>query len=102
MAFVCPIEQCPRRYRRKGELKTHMLQKHTAAQVAAYPDIIASRSSAEGKPYVCPYPACADTHGYQRPHGLRRHLRQMHAEQLGPVQKEVEEEALFVLISLSQ
>jgi hypothetical protein len=67
--FDCPLTACEHFYKRKGDLKAHMLKKHAASETAAFlTSIMKARSSVDGKPFVCPHPRCR--HGYLRSRGL--------------------------------
>lgn len=73
--FHCPVTECDHAYRRKGDLKTHVLQRHKDRP--DLPLLIAKpRSSKLGKPYPCTVTGCPS--GFTRKSGLARHLRQKH------------------------
>jgi uncharacterized C2H2 Zn-finger protein len=73
--FRCPVADCDHAYRRKGDLKTHVLQRHKDRP--DLPLLIAKpRSSKIGKPYPCTVAGCPS--GFTRRSGLARHLRQKH------------------------
>jgi len=73
--FRCPVADCEHAYRRKGDLKTHVLQRHKDRP--DLPLLIAKpRSSKVGKPYPCTVAGCPS--GFTRKSGLARHLRQKH------------------------
>jgi uncharacterized C2H2 Zn-finger protein len=73
--FRCPVPECDHAYRRKGDLKTHVLQRHKDRP--DLPLLIAKpRSSKIGKPYPCTVAGCPS--GFTRRSGLARHLRQKH------------------------
>jgi uncharacterized C2H2 Zn-finger protein len=73
--FRCPVPECEHAYRRKGDLKTHVLQRHKDRP--DLPLLIAKpRSSKVGKPYPCTVLGCPS--GFTRKSGLARHLRQKH------------------------
>jgi len=75
--FCCPVSSCDHVYRRKGDLKTHVLQRHKDRP--DLPLLIAKpRSTKLGKPYPCTIPGCPS--GFTRKSGLARHLRQKHED----------------------
>lgn len=73
-SYVCPIPNCDRTYRRKGDLKQHVMAKHENSEIAA--NISPARSSKEGKPFPCPEESCPS--GYQRQADLMRHQKKKH------------------------
>jgi len=76
--FRCPVPDCMNAYRRKGDLKTHVMQRHKDRP--DLPLLIAKpRSSKLGKSYPCTVPGCPS--GFTRKSGLARHLRQKHESQ---------------------
>jgi hypothetical protein len=94
--FPCPVKGsdghcCPHSYLRKGDLKVHMMRLHSKEEREAFPQMMKPRGDVKNKPFVCPFPACADTRGYIRSRGLRRHLLKHHSTPDGQsfiVQKE--------------
>jgi len=73
--FRCPVADCDHVYRRKGDLKTHVLQRHKDRP--DLPLLIAKpRSTKLGKPFPCTIGGCPS--GFTRKSGLARHLRQKH------------------------
>jgi len=72
--YLCPVEDCGHRYRRKGDLKTHVLKRHHDRDLAAI--ISKPRSTKEGKTFPCPVDNCKS--GYSRNRELLRHFRLKH------------------------
>ena len=71
--FWCPALECGRKYKRKGDLKSHVKAKHSEM---APEQISRNRSFREGKPFQCPYTNCES--GFLMIRGLKRHLKQKH------------------------
>jgi len=73
--FKCPMEGCIKYYRRKGDLKYHIMEKHCARDDlldrVSYP-----KSSREGKNFPCPIGSCKC--GYVHRRDLRRHIIRKH------------------------
>jgi len=75
--YRCPVPECDHAYRRKGDLKTHVLQRHK--DLPELPLLIAKpRSTKLGKPYPCAVAGCPS--GFTRKSGLARHLRHKHED----------------------
>jgi len=73
--FECPAQGCHLRYRRRGDLKIHVIIKH--AEDPSLPAKVApAKSSKVGKPYCCPHTDCPS--GYARHSDLVRHLEKKH------------------------
>jgi len=71
----CPVETCPRAYRRRGDLKIHCDRVH--ADVPGLAQAIArNKSTKEGKPFHCPFRSCVC--GFMRKGDLVRHLKNRH------------------------
>ncbi len=69
---VCPLTECQRRYRRKGDLKVHVKNHHAALlSLVSRP-----KSTRVDKPVGCPFPSCPS--GFTRKNALYRHLRNKH------------------------
>lgn len=76
-SFVCPLPNCRRTYRRKGDLKVHVKKKHPS--YVELPDQISKpRSSRLNKPFPCPVEDCPC--GFMRQRGLQRHFRKKHPQ----------------------
>jgi len=72
---VCPVTTCGRRYKRKGDLKTHCLQKHPElSSLARF--VSPPKSRKEGKTYPCPIESCQC--GYKWKRDLQRHILLKH------------------------
>lgn len=73
--FACPVEGCLKKYKHKGDLKSHAKRKHQDYE--ALPTIISKpRSTKEKKPFRCPVDSCSC--GYVRKRDLIRHFRVKH------------------------
>jgi hypothetical protein len=73
----CPIPQCNKSYRRKGDLKFHVIHKHP--NFATLPTSISKpKSDKEGKNFPCPVPDCKC--GFKWHRDLRRHFKTKHQE----------------------
>lgn len=81
----CLVDNCHQTYRRKNDLKNHILCKHIKV-----PDILAKvkeafppRQSRVGKSFPCTYASCPS--GYFRKSDLARHLRNVHGHPTLPL-----------------
>jgi hypothetical protein len=75
--FSCPVADCRKRYKFKGDLKFHAFHKHP--EISNLPEIISRpKSSKTDKPYPCPMRAC--NCGYFWKRDLRRHVQSKHPE----------------------
>lgn len=72
--FVCFIVGCERQYQRKGDLKTHIINKHGKRQLAGRAEF--RDRSTRDKPYPCVYSNCGT--GFLIEKYLLAHLRQKH------------------------
>jgi hypothetical protein len=74
----CPVENCTKSYRRKGDLKFHVIRKHP--NYTALPGLISKpKSDKSGKSYPCPIPWCKC--GYKWPRDLQRHIESKHKDE---------------------
>jgi hypothetical protein len=73
MSYQCPVVGCLHSYKRRSDLKVHVLKKHFdfPANLISPP-----RSRKVGKKYPCPYETCPC--GYSRKTDLKLHLQQKH------------------------
>lgn len=72
--FSCPV--CSHSYRRKGDLKIHVLEYHNKPKLAN--SLGGVKKSREGKPFGCPFIVCPSGFFYER--DLRRHLKRSHSD----------------------
>jgi hypothetical protein len=73
----CPVVNCGKRYRRKGDLKYHITNKHP--QHAQLAEVISrAKSEKDGKDFPCPIPDCKC--GFKWHRDLKRHMKGKHAE----------------------
>jgi len=76
--FTCPLPECARKYRRKGDLKVHCVTKHPG-MVSLHRSISTPKSTKEGKAFPCPVPSCRC--GFKWERDLRRHIKGKHMPQ---------------------
>jgi len=74
---VCPVQNCGRRYKHKGDLKFHCREKHRDFKELPG-SISGTKSTKDGKTYACPVHNCPC--GYKWKRDLRRHLFSKHPE----------------------
>jgi len=75
--WACPVSNCGKSYRFKGDLKYHVKRKHPERM--DLPSTISKpRSAKEGKSYPCPVATCAC--GFKWARDLRRHIKTKHPE----------------------
>ncbi len=74
-AFLCPVYNCYHSYRRKGDLKKHMREKHED-RVDLAVAVSRDKVTKEGKPFACPFPGCRS--GYSRLDRLTLHVDRVH------------------------
>jgi len=75
--WACPVSNCGKSYRFKGDLKYHVKRKHP--ERLDLPSTISKpRSAKEGKTYPCPVATCAC--GFKWARDLRRHIKTKHPE----------------------
>lgn len=75
--WACPVSNCGKSYRFKGDLKYHVKRKHP--ERLDLPSTISKpRSAKEGKSYPCPVATCAC--GFKWARDLRRHIKTKHPE----------------------
>jgi hypothetical protein len=76
--FTCPLPECGRKYRRKGDLKVHCVTKHPG-MIALHRSISTPKSTKEGKAFPCPVESCRC--GFKWERDLRRHIKGKHMPQ---------------------
>jgi hypothetical protein len=76
--FTCPLPDCGRKYRRKGDLKVHCVTKHPG-MTALHRSISTPKSTKDGKTYPCPVESCRC--GFKWERDLRRHIKGKHMPQ---------------------
>lgn len=75
--WACPVPNCGKSYRFKGDLKYHVKRKHP--ERTDLPSTISKpRSAKDGKTYPCPVATCAC--GFKWARDLRRHIKTKHPE----------------------
>jgi hypothetical protein len=79
VSFVCPVSHCDKIYKRKGDLKFHVIHKHPE-HVHLPGQIAPPKSQKAGKDFPCPVVWCKCGFLWER--DLRRHVRVKHSNNI--------------------
>ena len=77
-AYICPITDCGRRYKYRGDLASHFRKKHhkNPSYASLAGKIFTPRSSKIGKPFPCPFESCPSGFAWER--DCQRHVKLKH------------------------